>query len=64
MRHCSMLKAEWGMGSIRIGAAIATALLLSAAPQAHAGDTHSHAQPGRWHWSPRRHGVRHGYAVG
>lgn len=38
MRHCSMLKAEWGMGSIRIGAAIATALLLSAAPQAHAGD--------------------------
>jgi hypothetical protein len=33
-----MLKAEWGMGSIRIGAAIATALLLSAAPQAHAGD--------------------------
>ena len=38
MRHCSMLKAEWGMGSIRIGAAIATALLLSTAPQAHAGD--------------------------
>ena len=38
MRHCNMLRAEWGTGSIRIGAAIAAALLLCAAPQAHAGD--------------------------
>jgi MYXO-CTERM domain-containing protein len=38
MRHCNMLRAEWEMGSIRIGAAIVAALLLSAAPQAHAGD--------------------------
>jgi MYXO-CTERM domain-containing protein len=38
MRHWNMLRAEWGTGSIRIGAAIATALVLSVAPKAHAGE--------------------------
>jgi MYXO-CTERM domain-containing protein len=38
MKHCNMLRAERGTGSIRIGMAVAAALLLSAASAAHAGE--------------------------